>query len=69
MGNIKEFFKNRYTSLKFSEGGFKKLLVGFIIVNVLFLVNLLLTIFLDYQTEHNYIYSNTAYIVFDLISG
>ena len=68
MGNIKEFFKNRYTSLKFSEGGFKKLLVGFIIVNALFLINLLLTIFLDYQTEHNYIYSNTAYIVFLIIA-
>ena len=41
---IKEFLKARYASLKFSEGGFKKLLVGFIIVNVLFITNLLLTI-------------------------
>ncbi len=64
---IKEFIKDRYASLKFSEGGFKKLLVGFIIVNALFIINLFLTLFLDYQTEHQYIYSNDTYIIFLVI--
>ncbi len=61
---IKEILKARYASLKFSEGGFKKLLVGFIIVNVLFITNLLLAILLGYKTEHQYIYPNTTYIIF-----
>ncbi len=64
---IKEFIKDRYASLKFSEGGFKKLLVGFVIVNALFIINLFLTLFLDYQTEHQYIYSNDTYIIFLVI--
>ncbi len=64
MRRIKEFFKARYASLKFSQGGFKKLLVGFIIVNVLFITNLFLALFLDYQTEHEYIYPSTTYVIF-----
>ncbi len=67
MEKIKEFFKTRYASLKFRDGGFKKLLLGFIIVNSLFIINLFLTLFLDYQTEHQYIYSNDTYIIFLVI--
>ena len=65
---IKEFFKNRYASLKFSEGGFKKLLLGFIIANTLFLLNLFLALFLNYKTEHQQIYPNTMYIIFLVIT-
>lgn len=65
---LKEFLKKRFTSLKFSEGGFKKLLLGFIIVNILFLINLFLTLFLDYQTEHQNLYPNNSYIVFLIIT-
>ena len=65
---IKEFFINRFTSLKFSEGGFKKLLIGFIITNSLFVINLFLTLFLGYQTEHTAIYSNTSYIIFLVVT-
>lgn len=64
---IIDFIKTRFASLKFSEGGFKKLLLGFIIVNVLFITNLLLTLFLDYQTAHQYIYPNKTYIIFLII--
>ena len=64
---VKDFFKARYASLKFGEGGFKKLLLGFIIVNALFITNLLLTLFLDYKTEHQYYYSNQTYILFLII--
>ena len=65
---IKEFFKNRYASLKFSEGGFEKLLLGFIIANTLFLLNLFLALFLNYKTEHQQIYPNTMYIIFLVIT-
>ena len=65
---IKDFIKSRFISLKFSEGGFKKLLLGFIIANSLFITNLLLSLFLDYQTEHQYIYSNETYIKFLIIA-
>jgi NitT/TauT family transport system permease protein len=64
---IKEFFKTRYASLKFRDGGFKKLLLGFIIVNSLFIINLFLTLFLDYQTEHENIYPSTTYVIFLII--
>jgi len=67
MEKIKDFFKRRYASLKFKDGGFKKLLLGFIIVNSLFLINLFLTLFLDYQTEHDYIYPSTTYVIFLII--
>ena len=64
---IKDFIKARFASLKFSDGGFKKLLLGFIIVNVLFIINLLLVLFLTYKTSHEYIYPNTTYIIFLII--
>ena len=67
MEKIKEFFKTRYASLKFRDGGFKKLLLGFIIVNSLFIINLFLTLFLDYQTEHENIYPSTTYVIFLII--
>ena len=67
MEKIKEFFKTRYASLKFRDGGFKKLLLGFIIVNSLFVINLFLTLFLDYQTEHENIYPSTTYVIFLII--
>ena len=67
MEKIKDFFKRRYASLKFKDGGFKKLLLGFIIVNSLFLINLFLTLFLDYQTEYDYIYPSTTYVIFLII--
>ncbi len=67
MEKIKDFFKRRYASLKFKDGGLKKLLLGFIIVNSLFLINLFLTLFLDYQTEHDYIYPSTTYVIFLII--
>ncbi len=64
---IKDFIKARFASLKFSDGGFKKLLLGFIVVNVLFIINLLLVLFLTYKTSHEYIYPNTTYIIFLII--
>ena len=67
MEKIKEFFKLRYASLKFKDGGFKKLLIGFIIVNSIFIINLFLALFLGYQTEHENIYSPTTYVIFLII--
>ncbi|MGM9970824.1 MAG: ABC transporter permease [Anaeroplasmataceae bacterium] len=66
--SIKVFFKDIYDKLKFNKNEFKKLLLGFIIANLLFVINLIFTISLGYRTEHKYIYSNTPYIIFLIIT-